>query len=236
MTPDTEREFIALWQEGLSHDAMAQHLGIPVGTVKSRAYTLQQRGRIQPRLRGKASQGLQRQGGTPEVSPDTLGGSKRVSTRTRKKSSGVSAQVSPDHPIGAVPAPEPGGDAPPPPQYFAGAAPPHRGTRRQGVNRHPSGVSKGVRRGVTSHPPAGGAWSIDALEPPPVRPAARAHQGYGSRAGPAGSSDGRGIVVAGIGDGGGDRACLSGDCRRWHRRDDKPGRGGSSADCSSGWP
>jgi DNA-directed RNA polymerase specialized sigma24 family protein len=40
MTPDTEARFIALWQQGLSHEAMAQRLGCPVGTVKSRSYTL----------------------------------------------------------------------------------------------------------------------------------------------------------------------------------------------------
>lgn len=52
MTPADEATFIMLWQQGLSHDALAQQLGIPVGTVKSRAHTLQQRGLIQPRPRG----------------------------------------------------------------------------------------------------------------------------------------------------------------------------------------
>jgi hypothetical protein len=47
-----EARFIALWQQGLSHDAMAQALGIPRGTVGSRAHTLQQRGLIQARPRG----------------------------------------------------------------------------------------------------------------------------------------------------------------------------------------
>jgi DNA-directed RNA polymerase specialized sigma24 family protein len=36
MTPTDEVEFIALWEPGLSQDAIAQQLGCPVGTVKSR--------------------------------------------------------------------------------------------------------------------------------------------------------------------------------------------------------
>jgi DNA-binding transcriptional MocR family regulator len=51
MTPTDETTFITLWQQGLSHDALAQQLGIPVGTVKSRAHALQQRGLIQARPR-----------------------------------------------------------------------------------------------------------------------------------------------------------------------------------------
>ena len=51
MTPTAEAHFIALWQQGRSHEAMAQQLGIPVGTVKSRAHALQERGRIQARPR-----------------------------------------------------------------------------------------------------------------------------------------------------------------------------------------
>jgi hypothetical protein len=98
MTPTDEAAFIALWQQGLSHEAMAQRLGCPVGTVKSRAHTLQQRGLIQPRPRGKVSQSLQRQGEAAEVSDDTRGVSKRVSTRTRQPAARVSAQVSPDTP------------------------------------------------------------------------------------------------------------------------------------------
>ena len=38
MTPTDEATFIALWQQGLSQDAIGQRLGIPVGTVKSRAH------------------------------------------------------------------------------------------------------------------------------------------------------------------------------------------------------
>jgi hypothetical protein len=53
MTPTAEQEFITLWQQGVSHDAMAERLGCPVGTVKSRAHRLQQQGVIQPRPRGR---------------------------------------------------------------------------------------------------------------------------------------------------------------------------------------
>jgi DNA-directed RNA polymerase specialized sigma24 family protein len=42
-----EAEFIALWNQGLEITAMAQRLGIPKGTVQSRARRLQQRGLIQ---------------------------------------------------------------------------------------------------------------------------------------------------------------------------------------------
>lgn len=37
MTPDEEREFIALWQQGLETAAIAQRLDIPQGTVSSYA-------------------------------------------------------------------------------------------------------------------------------------------------------------------------------------------------------
>jgi hypothetical protein len=52
MTPEEEAHFIALWQEGLTAAAIAQRLGIPPGTVRSRVYTLQQQGKIPPRLKG----------------------------------------------------------------------------------------------------------------------------------------------------------------------------------------
>jgi transposase len=55
MTPaEQEATFIALWTEGLEITAMAQRLGIPKGTVQSRAHRLQQRGLIQPRPKGEA--------------------------------------------------------------------------------------------------------------------------------------------------------------------------------------
>jgi hypothetical protein len=47
-----EPEFIRLWQAGATQAQIAQALGCPVGTVKSRAHTLQQQGKIQPRPRG----------------------------------------------------------------------------------------------------------------------------------------------------------------------------------------
>jgi hypothetical protein len=53
MTP-AEQEFIALWNAGLEIAAIAQRLGIPKGTVQSRAHRLQQRGLIQPRPKGGA--------------------------------------------------------------------------------------------------------------------------------------------------------------------------------------
>jgi hypothetical protein len=49
MTDDEQSAFIELWQEGLTHEAMARQLGCPVGTVKSRLHTLQHQGKIQPR-------------------------------------------------------------------------------------------------------------------------------------------------------------------------------------------
>ena len=56
MTPADEATFIALWTEGLTIATIAQRLGIPVGTVKSRAHHLQQQGLIQPRPRGRTRQ------------------------------------------------------------------------------------------------------------------------------------------------------------------------------------
>jgi DNA-directed RNA polymerase specialized sigma24 family protein len=53
MTP-TDEAFIALGQQGATHEAMAQQLGIPVGTVKSRAHTLAHAGKITPRPRDGA--------------------------------------------------------------------------------------------------------------------------------------------------------------------------------------
>jgi transposase len=54
MTPADETEFIALWSLGLSQDAIAHRLGIPIGTVKSRAHTLAHAGKLTPRPRGGA--------------------------------------------------------------------------------------------------------------------------------------------------------------------------------------
>jgi len=58
MTPATEAEalLITLWTEGLEIAEIAQRLGIPKGTVQSRAHRLQQRGLIQPRSKDGAYQ------------------------------------------------------------------------------------------------------------------------------------------------------------------------------------
>jgi Winged helix-turn-helix DNA-binding len=54
MTPDEEALFIELWQHGASYADIAQALGIPSGTVSSRAQALVRQGKIQPRPRGGA--------------------------------------------------------------------------------------------------------------------------------------------------------------------------------------
>jgi DNA-binding transcriptional MocR family regulator len=54
MTAADEATFIQLWQEGASYQAIAQALGCPLGTVKSRAHTLAHAGKITPRPRGGA--------------------------------------------------------------------------------------------------------------------------------------------------------------------------------------
>jgi hypothetical protein len=68
MTSTEEAEFIALWSQGLSQDVMAQRLGIPIGTVKSRAHALAHAGKLTPRPRGGAyprQKALAQQAGTP---------------------------------------------------------------------------------------------------------------------------------------------------------------------------
>jgi|SRR5919109_4301800 DNA-binding transcriptional MocR family regulator len=47
-----EPEFIRLWRAGATQAQIAETLGISIGTVKSRAHTLQQQGKIQARPRG----------------------------------------------------------------------------------------------------------------------------------------------------------------------------------------
>ena len=72
MTP-AEQEFIALWTEGLEIAVIAQRLGIPKGTVQSRAHRLQQRGLIQPRPKGGAyprQKALARSDGSPAPAPE----------------------------------------------------------------------------------------------------------------------------------------------------------------------
>jgi hypothetical protein len=83
MTP-AEQEFIALWNAGTEITAMAQALGIPKGTLQSRAHRMQQRGLIQPRPKGGAyprQKALARQDSTG-VSTDTSGVSPQVSLDT----------------------------------------------------------------------------------------------------------------------------------------------------------
>jgi DNA-directed RNA polymerase specialized sigma24 family protein len=48
MTRTEEAACIALWTQGLQTTEIAQRLGIPKGTVQSRAHRLQQLGKIQP--------------------------------------------------------------------------------------------------------------------------------------------------------------------------------------------
>jgi DNA-directed RNA polymerase specialized sigma24 family protein len=47
-----EAEFIRHWEVGKTTDQIAAALGIAEGTARSRAYTLQQEGKIQPRPKG----------------------------------------------------------------------------------------------------------------------------------------------------------------------------------------
>jgi transposase len=66
MTPaEQEATFIALWTQGLEITVIAQRLGIPKGTVQSRAHRLQPRGLIQPRPNGGAYQRQQAKAGSP---------------------------------------------------------------------------------------------------------------------------------------------------------------------------
>jgi hypothetical protein len=100
MTPAEEQEFIRLWTQGLETAAIAQALGIPQGTVSSRAHVLQLQGKIQPRPRGGAharrvAQARQEEAG---VSTDTPKVSKQVSADTPQRAARVSRRVSPDTP------------------------------------------------------------------------------------------------------------------------------------------
>jgi DNA-binding transcriptional MocR family regulator len=68
MTPADEGRFIELWTAGTDTAAIARALGIPRGTVSSRAHALQRQGKIQPRPRGgayPAQKALARSDGTP---------------------------------------------------------------------------------------------------------------------------------------------------------------------------
>jgi hypothetical protein len=52
MARSWEPEFIRRWEAGETTDQIAAALGIAEGTARSRAYTLQQEGKIQPRPKG----------------------------------------------------------------------------------------------------------------------------------------------------------------------------------------
>lgn len=54
MAREWEAEFIELWQRGLETAEIARRLGIPAGTVSSRAHVLQLQGKTQARPRGGA--------------------------------------------------------------------------------------------------------------------------------------------------------------------------------------
>ncbi len=85
MTPEAEATFIQLWQQGASQQAIAARLGVPVGTVKSRASALARQGKIEPRPRGGAyprQNALARRGDHAEVSADTRCDTRRVPADT----------------------------------------------------------------------------------------------------------------------------------------------------------
>jgi transposase len=71
MTPAEEAAFIALWTEGLTCPAIIQRLNIPPGTARSRAYTLQQQGKLTHRPRGGRRAPARREG-TPAWTPAPL--------------------------------------------------------------------------------------------------------------------------------------------------------------------
>jgi DNA-binding transcriptional MocR family regulator len=60
-----EARFIALWNAGTETAAIARQLGIPRGTVSSRASALAKQGKIQPRPKGGAYPRQQAQGRQP---------------------------------------------------------------------------------------------------------------------------------------------------------------------------
>jgi hypothetical protein len=72
---DWESTFIDLWNQGLETTEITQRLGVPKGTVQSRAHRLQHQGKIQPRGRGGAyprQKALARQAGTEMRPPSTV--------------------------------------------------------------------------------------------------------------------------------------------------------------------
>jgi DNA-binding transcriptional MocR family regulator len=68
MARSWEAEFMELWRAGVETAAIAQALGIPRGTVASRAHALRRQGKIQARPKGGSyprQQAQGRQAGTP---------------------------------------------------------------------------------------------------------------------------------------------------------------------------
>jgi hypothetical protein len=68
MTPTDEATFITLWNAGMETAEIARQLGIPRGTVASRAHALRQQGKIQGRPKGgnyPRQKALARQNDTP---------------------------------------------------------------------------------------------------------------------------------------------------------------------------
>jgi hypothetical protein len=72
VTPEEEARFIALWHAGTETAEIARQLGIPRGTVASRAHALRQQGKIQVRPKGGAYPWQKAQGRiTPDGTPAT---------------------------------------------------------------------------------------------------------------------------------------------------------------------
>jgi hypothetical protein len=67
VTPAEEARFIQLWQAGTETAAIAQALGIPLGTVSSRAHALRRQGKIQAWPMGGAYPKRVRQAGAPRT-------------------------------------------------------------------------------------------------------------------------------------------------------------------------
>jgi hypothetical protein len=70
MTHAEEERFVTLWNAGTETAVMAQALGIPRGTVSSRAYTLVRQGKIAPRPKGGNYPRSRRQEGAPAPTRD----------------------------------------------------------------------------------------------------------------------------------------------------------------------
>jgi hypothetical protein len=68
MTPAEEAAFIQLWNAGTESAEIGRQLGIPRGTVSSRASTLAKQGKIQPRPKGGSYPRQQAQGRTASPS------------------------------------------------------------------------------------------------------------------------------------------------------------------------